>query len=292
MSIYCHQAPLIYVQKLINLGLAQSINMDISQLSEFRSHSDDDKVPLTLPKGVIEVNEINWNKIVTSHPLLPPQEQGSNSWCISSKYTVDGKPILASHPHLTVSVPNVWMQIHLNCDEFNAVGAGLVGLPFINIGHTDQIATGITLSYTDTADIYVEQFDTNDPTRYWFKGQWKQAHLYEETINIKGKSPHLQKVRVTQHGPVISGVVKRLMGLEHENKDENFQKELSIKATFLQPIERANAFESSYYLIKATNWKEFATACQMVEEFSLNVTYADKGVLELEQFSYWICYSW
>ena len=105
--------------------------------------ADDSSVPLTVPKGVIEVNEINWESVsnaslannskLTSSAAIFQQDQGSNSWCISGKFTADGKPILAADPHLAITIPSIWFHMHLKCDEFDSTGATFVGTLFTSI---------------------------------------------------------------------------------------------------------------------------------------------------------------
>ena len=44
-----------------------------------------------------------------------------------------------------------------------------------------------------------------EPPRYEFKGEWRPAEVYHETIAVKGGSPVELDVTVTHHGPIIAG---------------------------------------------------------------------------------------
>lgn len=60
---------------------------------------------------------------------VPPsrefQPAGSNAWAVSGARTDTGRPILASDPHLPVTVPSVWYEVHLSqCPPPGAEGSG------------------------------------------------------------------------------------------------------------------------------------------------------------------------
>ena len=54
---------------------------------------------------------------------------GSNNWVMSGKRTKSGVPLLANDPHLRLTLPNIWYEIHLNTPEFNVYGASPGFLP-------------------------------------------------------------------------------------------------------------------------------------------------------------------
>ena len=57
----------------------------------------------------------------------------------------------------------------------------------------------------DVQDLYIERFDPADPTRYQTEAGWRQAEIQLEAIAVKGRSqPHVERVLVTRHGPVIA----------------------------------------------------------------------------------------
>ena len=41
--------------------------------------------------------------------------QGSNAWVVSGKKTTSGRPVLCNDPHLVMSMPGAWYEVHLNC---------------------------------------------------------------------------------------------------------------------------------------------------------------------------------
>lgn len=144
---------------------------------------------------------------------------GSNNWAVSGQRSATGKPLLASDPHLTAAMPNVWHQIQLQCDEegIDAHGATLPGMWGIAIGQNRDVAWGFTNAFADVQDLFVERVrkgqDGASAYEYEFKGKWLAAELTHEEIVIKGRNePERLEVIKTHHGPIINGS----LAAEHE----------------------------------------------------------------------------
>ena len=143
---------------------------------------------------------------------------GSNNWVVAGQRTQTGMPLLANDPHLGLSAPAIWYFAHLQTqaqgDErpLNVMGATLPGLPFVVLGRTTGVAWGFTNTNPDVQDLYLEQLDPNDPTRYRLplsaqsEVSWGQFETREELIRVKGEDDINLKVRHTRHGPVVSDV--------------------------------------------------------------------------------------
>ena len=52
----------------------------------------------------------------------PPPAAGSNNWVISAERTATGRPILASDPHRTLSVPSLRYLVHVSGPGFDVIG--------------------------------------------------------------------------------------------------------------------------------------------------------------------------
>ena len=104
-------------------------------------------------------------------PLLRPQgmegETGSNSWVVSGSRTASGRPLLSNDPHLATSIPSVFAQVGLHCRTvseacpYDVAGFSLASVPGVVIGHNASIAWGLTTSYMDVQDLYLEEVDGN-----------------------------------------------------------------------------------------------------------------------------------
>lgn len=85
---------------------------------------------------------------------------GSNNWALAPGRTATGRPILAGDPHRALELPGMYAQMHLGCDQFDAIGLTIPGMPaFPHFAHTAQVAWCVTHAFADIHDLYVGQFD-------------------------------------------------------------------------------------------------------------------------------------
>jgi penicillin amidase len=141
--------------------------------------------------------------------LLHPADAtggGSNNWALAPGRTATGRALLAGDPHRVFELPGMYAQMHLACDEFEAIGFTVPGVPgFPHFGHNSRVAWGVTHAMADIHDLYVEQFDRDDPARYLYQGEWLTATTRTEEIAVRGGPPVTVDVTETRHGPVIAG---------------------------------------------------------------------------------------
>jgi penicillin amidase len=131
---------------------------------------------------------------------------GSNNWAVGPGRTVTGRPLLAGDPHRAFELPGMYAQMHLGCDEFDAIGYSVPGVPgFPHFGHNENVAWCVTHAFADIHDLYVEQFDPADPSRYLHRGEWRQATTRTESIAVRGAPAVQVGITETKHGPVIAG---------------------------------------------------------------------------------------
>jgi penicillin amidase len=82
--------------------------------------------------------------------------QGSNEWAVSGSNTVDGRPIVANDPHLSLGAPSTFYPIGLQAPGMDVEGEGFAGTPGVIIGHNRFIAWGATTNPMDVTDTYDE----------------------------------------------------------------------------------------------------------------------------------------
>lgn len=198
--------------------------------------------------------------------------QGSNNWVVNGAHSITGKPLLANDPHLAVSMPGLWHLIHLEAGRGRAdepvrlIGASIPGLPSVLLGHNDHIAWGATAALPDTSDLYVEKRHPQHPTRFLFGDAWEEAHSWDETIVIRGRrEPHLQRVTLTRHGPLITDL---LTG--HES---NYPP-LALRWTGFEPGASLNAL---LLLARSHTWNDFRRAAAGHITPALTLVYADQA---------------
>ena len=131
---------------------------------------------------------------------------GSNNWALAPRRTSTGRPILAGDPHRGFELPGMYAQLHLACDQFDAIGFSVPGVPaFPHFAHNARVAWGVTHAFADIHDLYVEQFDRADPSRYLHKGDWLRATTSTEDIKVRGGGSEPVQIVETMHGPVVAG---------------------------------------------------------------------------------------
>lgn len=192
---------------------------------------------------------------------------GSNNWVVSGDRTVTRRPLLANDPHLSVGTPAFWYQVHLTArdDSLQVAGASLPGVPGVVIGHNAAIAWGITAGRADNQDLFIEQRHPEQPTLFRCGDEWQPAQVLEERINVRGQAePHVERVVVTRHGPLIDGLLsaEEAAGLPA----------LALRWSGHTPSLAARGL---LRLQKAHDWESFRGALADVGEPSLNLVYAD-----------------
>lgn len=217
--------------------------------------------PITLPNGIEFNVRLDDGKLIAEQGPFLLRGQGSNSWVVSKEKTADGHTYLFNDMHLALSMPGLWYQVHLHGGEYHVTGVSLPGVPGVLVGHNERIAWGMTLAFIDCEDLYLEKMDSDQGTKYLFRGEWLPADVIEEVIPVKGKAqPHLEKVIVTRHGPIISDVVGQ----------PNLR--LAVRSMALRPSPSLTGWLN---LNKAGNWDEFVLAMRQIEAPQLSVSYAD-----------------
>lgn len=142
--------------------------------------------------------EVNW---------LNESDFGSNAWSISGERTASGLPLVAGDSHRALDTPSVYCQVHLSCPEFSVIGHSVPGMPgALHFCHNERVAWGMTYGSADTQDLYIEKFrETPHGREYLFHGEWREAEVLNETIEVRGGDSVEHQVTITHHGPVIAG---------------------------------------------------------------------------------------
>lgn len=169
---------------------------------------------LTVPPGVVyqgpaehAVEELR--AAVNATAPLREIDGGSNGWAVSGELTESGVPMVGGDSHRGLEVPNVYYQVHIRTDEFDALGHSIPGMPLVmHFAHNRYVAWGMTHGGVDTQDLFVEQLRRSDSgVEYLFKGAWLPAESRTEQLRTRDGNSENIEVVVTHHGPVISGNV-------------------------------------------------------------------------------------
>jgi len=142
-----------------------------------------------------------WKKAATREGD-PKYKYGSNNWAVSAERSATGNPILAGDPHLQLTYPSVWLEMHLNSPSHNVYGVCLPGAPGVIIGFNDHIAWSLTNGERDVRDWYTIKYRDEKEEEYWHNETWKKVATRIEEIKVKGAKTVYDTVRYTHHGPV------------------------------------------------------------------------------------------
>lgn len=194
--------------------------------------------------------------------LIPPEFNGSNNWVVSGDKTESGLPLLADDPHLGLSTPSIWYQMHLQSPEQNVSGVIFAGIPGIILGHNETIAWGVTNVGPDVQDLYIETPNPDNPTEFRYDGEWEQAEVRKEPIRVKDGETIDFEVLVTRHGPVVSPIL-----YDEEAPGAVF----SMQWTALEPTLELQAVLN---FNKAENWEQFETALEDFQAPAQNFVFA------------------
>ncbi len=198
---------------------------------------------------------------------LEGEGRGSNSWVLAPKRSATRRPLLCNDPHLTVQTPSAWYEAHLSSPSMEVSGATLPGIPAVMIGHNRHIAWGMTAALCDVQDLFVERRHPDEADLFETVGGWERAAVSEEEIIIKGQAaPHVERVVITRHGPLMDG----LTGTVQAVVGDSFS--FALTWTGHEP---GGTLRSLLALNRATNWATFQAALADWADPPQNVTFAD-----------------
>jgi penicillin amidase len=189
---------------------------------------------------------------------------GSNSWVLAGSRTLSGKPILANDPHLALRAPSVWYVARLLAPGYSVAGATLPGLPGVVIGHNDRIAWALTSLEPDVQDLFVEELDPADASRYRWRGEWKRFETRRETMHVHGGRDVVIDVRSSVHGSIVSDVLEGASTLGRA---------VALRWTALDDTDRT--VEALEGINRSASWEEFLGAVRLFRAPPQSFLYAD-----------------
>jgi len=213
-------------------------------------------------------------------------EIGSNSFAVAGSRTASGHAILANDPHLATSIPSTFAQVGLHCRTvsracpFEVSGFSLAAVPGVVIGHNATIAWGMTTSYADVQDLYVEQLQ-GDRVR---RGEgYEPLTVRTEEIRVRGEDqPRPLRIRSSRHGPLLSDVSVQLqqLGVRTGQASAASSDRPSTPATYAVSLAWAGArpgrtMDALLRLDRAADFRQFRSALSLLSAPSQNLLYAD-----------------
>ena len=129
---------------------------------------------------------------------------GSNNWIVGAPKSTTGLPLLASDPHWPIHFPDLWYEQHLVGPEIDCIGAAYAGAPPVIFGRTRHATWARTNNSSSTRDLYHEQVDPNNPSKYIDGIQSVPFEIIKEQIAVKGSGLSELKIKLTTRGPIVN----------------------------------------------------------------------------------------
>jgi penicillin amidase len=151
------------------------------------------------------------------------------------------------------------------------MGAGEPALPGIALGHNEDVAFGFTIVGIDQQDLYVEKTNPENPTEYFYKGEWKKFRIEHESIQVGGAGEEGMGAqhpvaeyfdfKYTDHGPVIY---------------EDAARNRAYALKWVGELPGTAGYLPALALARAKNWQQFQAAASGYKVPSENLIYADR----------------
>ncbi|MBV8493397.1 MAG: penicillin acylase family protein, partial [Alphaproteobacteria bacterium] len=178
---------------------------------------------------------------------------GSNAVAVSGARSVTGQPWLAGDPHLSLSLPSVWLQAAYRSPSYNVAGLMIPGIPVMAIGRNPRIAWGGTNLHALSSEL----FDVSD----------LPASAISERrvrINVRWSPPREVILRDTAYGPIISDAP--MFGTGDGRR-------LALRWVGHRPSDEMSALLA---INRARDWTEFRAAADGFAVPGQNLVYADR----------------
>ncbi len=184
--------------------------------------------------------------------LLGALGHGSNSLAISARRSASGGAMIASDPHLSVTLPNLWLIAGYKSPGHHAVGLMIPGVPLIALGRNPWIAWGGTNLHAASSDLI--DVGSLPPSSITTR---------VERIPVRWSRDHEVILREAPCGPIISDA--RLFGVPPD-------KPLALRWIGHQPTDEIGAMLA---VGRARSWQEYLSALEGFAIPGQNLVYAD-----------------
>ena len=137
-------------------------------------------------------------------PVVPRALAGaSNAWAAGVPRSATGSTLLANDPHLGLTAPSIWYLTRLELSSGGVIGGTIPGVPVVMLGRSSVLGWGITSSYLDDQDVYIEEVNPSDASQYRVPNGWANFETRDSIIRIKDAPSVTVQLQWTVNGPVL-----------------------------------------------------------------------------------------
>ena len=151
----------------------------------------------------------NYASNEAAHPLSPIARRGfagaSNVFAAAPKRSATGGTLLANDPHLEFTAPGIWYLARIELATGGVIGGTVPGAPLVMVGRSATLGWGLTSSYMDDQDLYIERLNPENPDQYLTADGFKDFRTESTIIRIADMDPITLTLRWAENGPVLPG---------------------------------------------------------------------------------------
>ncbi|WP_065333984.1 penicillin acylase family protein [Tritonibacter mobilis] len=141
--------------------------------------------------------------------LMPVAPRGlggaSNAWAAAPSRSAAGGTLLANDPHMNLTAPGTWYLARLELGTGGVIGGTIPGIPAVLTGRSQKMGWGLTSSYLDDQDLFIEKINPDNPQEYLTPNGYQEFTSRPSIVQIKGNAPLTLTLRWTENGPVLPG---------------------------------------------------------------------------------------
>lgn len=212
------------------------------------------------------------------NPLSPLPKRGlagaSNAWAAAPSRSASGGTLLANDPHLGFSAPSSWYLARMELAKGGVIGGSIPGMPTVLLGRSERLGWGLTSSYMDDQDLFIEKLNPDNPEEYLTPDGYKSFESRPSIIEIKDAAPITLTLRWTENGPVLPGTVYDLEAITPPGHV------VSIGWTILDPQDRS--MSAAMALLGSGSVDEAIRATEHYVGPSQNLTLADRETVAMK----------
>ncbi len=138
-------------------------------------------------------------------PTVHSNLMGSNGLAIGSEDATNGGGVVLANPHFPWHGAERFWEMNVEIPgKYHAIGAGIWGLPGINIGHNQDVAWTHTVSTNTTVTFWY--LPPDGPTAYGYKGKKVAMKTHKVTVEALEHGelvPHTRTLYYSHYGPVF-----------------------------------------------------------------------------------------
>ena len=177
-----------------------------------------------------------------------PFKVGSYCVVVGPKRSATGSPLLLSAPQMGWQTPSIVHEMSISSPEYSAVGMDVPGIPGILIGHTKDMAWGLTSGVADVEDVFF--YPSPDERHYQFGSVTKEFEMVARTIKVKGEADVTVTQQRTVDGPVV--LASRSAKVAFSRKGSFWMRELQSLDTTLGMANAKTSADVESHLRAAT----------------------------------------